>query len=118
MIHNDVRACHDHIRACWEYVLGYGYHKDSYVYRIMESIKHVLPVSSDYARECLQQVSSEVYWVSDYTDGDEVGYAKELFTECIGRADLPCLSSKYRHEVSTGEWYYADKTLNEILKKY
>ncbi|NDV25961.1 ATP-binding protein [Desulfovibrio sp. JC010] len=117
MIHDDVEQCNAFSKSCWEFVLGYGNHKDPYVFHVLDSIKHIIDVDPSYAKNALKNIAEEVYWISDYTDGDEVHHSQKMLTEYIGKTSIPCLASKYRQEVSDGEWYDAEHTLNEILKR-
>lgn len=114
--HSNHKLFKKYIYLCWDYVLGYGHHKDITIFHLLDSIKHL---SSKYPNESLiflKRISPIVFNISDFTDGDETRHAKSYLTELLAKVNPSVLVSKYKNEVDDGEWYYANTTLLELLK--
>lgn len=114
--HSNLKLFKKYIYLCWDYVLGYGHHKDITIFHLLDSIKHL---SSKYPNESLiflKRISPIVFNISDFTDGDETRHAKSYLTELLAKVNPSVLVSKYKNEVDDGEWYYANTTLLELLK--
>jgi hypothetical protein len=104
------------IYLCWDYVIGYGHHKDVTIFHLLDSIEHL---SNKYPNEALiflKRISPIVFNISEFTDGDETRHAKNDLTELLAKVNPSVLVSKYKNEVNDGEWYYANTSLSELLK--
>lgn len=114
--HSNHKLFKKYIYLCWDYVIGYGHHKDVTIFHLLDSIEHL---SNKYPNEALiflKRISPIVFNISEFTDGDETRHAKSDLTGFLAKVNPSVLVSKYKNEVNDGEWYYANTSLSELLK--
>jgi Cdc6-like AAA superfamily ATPase len=104
-----------HIRLTWDYVIGYGHHKDVGIFDVMSSIEHVSKKSPDDALILLNRISPIVFNISDFTDGDETRHALSTMNSLLAKFSPETLVSKYNQEVKGTEWYLANNSLKSLL---
>ena len=104
-----------HIRLTWDYVIGYGHHKDVGIFDVMSSIEHVSKKSPDDALILLNRISPIVFNISDFTDGDETRHALSTMNSLLAKFSPETLVSKYNQEVKGTEWYLANNSLKYLL---
>lgn len=85
------------------------------------SLKYLIQLSiylKKYPREALfylQEISSEVTQILEYTDGKETRHALPQYTKLLSSLDLSCLTSKFEWEVQNGDWHNAENSFHQIL---
>lgn len=104
-----------HIRLTWDYVIGYGHHKDIGIFDVMSSIEYVSKKSPHDALILLNRISPIVFNVSDFTDGDETRHALSTMNSLLAKLSPQTLVSKYNQEVKVAEWYLANNSLESLL---
>ncbi|APW65279.1 hypothetical protein LPB137_05165 [Poseidonibacter parvus] len=104
------------IYLCWDYVIGYGHHKDTTIFHLLDSIEHLSNKCPKESLTFLKRIAPIIFNISDFTDGDETRHAKSDLTKLLAKVNSSILVSKYKNEVDDGEWYHADETLSELLK--
>ena len=114
--HNNQVLFKKYINLCWDYTIGYGNHKDTTIFHVLDSIEHFSSKYPNEALNFLKRISPIIFNISEFTDGDETRHAKSDLTELLAKVKSSILVSKYKNEVDDGEWYYASATLLELLK--
>lgn len=93
-IHRDNINHIDLIKLAAANSLGYGYHKDMYLYEVLKSIGVCYKAGSDKVPEWISRITPLIDNITEYTDGDEThGFPEEL-AEFLGIA-YPDLLLKY-----------------------
>lgn len=115
--HNNEELFKKCLILSWEYVIGYGHHKDVTIFNVLNSIDYI---SEDYPSEALsflKRISSIVYNISNFTDGDETGHALNEMNSLLAKLSPGTLASKYNQEILDGEWYEGEGSLKGLLKE-
>lgn len=100
---------------CWDYVIGYGYHKDRAMIESLGAIDHIGKVCAKTAFEMTRDIASLASNTASYTDGDGSNEVDFAFTRLISQYAPLVLAQKYNDEVESKEWYLADITLEQFL---
>ena len=69
------------LRLAADCILGYGFHKDVYVFEVLDSVLLLAERSCSNAKETYLSLAKEVESITDYTDGDETMHARTNFHE-------------------------------------
>jgi len=105
------------IRKTWDFVLGYGHHKDRMIFDVLKAINYLSEVDSDSALEILERISPIVFNISEFTDGDETRHSKHSISSLLAKLNPKTAASIYEQELSDGEWYYAEETFQRLLER-
>jgi Cdc6-like AAA superfamily ATPase len=105
------------LRKSWDFVLGYGHHKDSTIFDVLKAVEYLLDADPDSALKILERISPIVFNISDFTDGDETRHSKHSMSSLVTRLNPQTAASIYDQELSDGEWYYAEKTILVLLER-
>lgn len=105
------------LRKAWDFVLGYGYHKDPTIFDILEAVEYLSEVDSGSALEILERISPIIFKISEFTDGDETRHSKHSISSLLARLNPQTAVSVYEQELSDGEWYYAEETIQKLLER-
>lgn len=105
------------LRLCWDYVIGYGHHKDTAVFNVLSAISYLTDSCPQESVRMIERISPIIYSISAFTDGDETRHSKHSLSGLIAKLSPMTMLSKYEQEVRDGEWYYANETLTCLLEK-
>lgn len=100
---------------CWDYVIGYGHHKDRAMIELLDAISHIGMVCAESAFEMTRDIASLASNTALYTDGDGSNEVDFAFTRLISQYAPSVLAQKYNDEVESKEWYLSDITLEQLL---
>jgi len=114
--HDHSSSFSEHLRLSWDFVLGYGHHKDSTIINVIEAIEYLSSSLPGEALKLLERISPIVFNISDFTDGDETSYSKHLFSSLLASINPQTAASIYDQELKDGEWYYSEETLSSLIK--
>lgn len=103
-------------KLCWDYTIGYGNHKDTTIFNVLDAIECLAECYPLEAMTLLERMAPIVFNITEFTDGDETHSSLAAISEILSKLSLGTLASKYAQEVQYGEWYEADTSLLEILK--
>lgn len=104
-----------YLRVTWDFVLGYGHHKDITLIEVLEAIEYLSIVDPDSTLEIVKRISPVVLHVSEFTDGDETRHSLSYLTSLLAKLNPQTLASKYNQELKEGEWYDSDDTLLKLV---
>lgn len=105
------------LRKTWDFVLGYGYHKDSTVFDVLNAVEYLSESDSSSALGILERISPIVFSISEFTDGDETRHSKNSMSSLLARLNPQTAASVYEQELTDGEWYYAEETIFRLLER-
>ncbi|MDR9767196.1 ATP-binding protein [Shewanella baltica] len=105
------------LRKTWDFVLGYGHHKDTTIFRVLTAVEYLSDTDPDSALEILERISPIVFNISKFTDGDETRHSKHSISSLLARLNPQTAASVYEQELSDGEWYYAEETILRLLER-
>lgn len=105
------------LRKTWDFVLGYGHHKDLTIFDVLKSVEYLAESDPSSALEILKRISSIVFNISDFTDGDETRHAKRSMSTLLAKLNPQTAASVYEQELSDGEWYNAEETMSRLLER-
>ncbi|HIF9152450.1 TPA: ATP-binding protein [Photobacterium damselae] len=105
------------LRKTWDFVLGYGHHKDPTIFDVLTAVEYLSDAEPDSALEILERISPIVFNISKFTDGDETRHSKHSISSLLARLNPQTAASVYEQELSDGEWYYAEETILRLLER-
>lgn len=115
---HDQRALFEEcLRKTWDFVLGYGHHKDLAIFDVLKAVEYLSTVDPDSALAILERISSIIFNISEFTDGDETRHSKHSISSLLAKLNPQTAASIYEQELRDGEWYYAEETLQKLLEK-
>lgn len=112
---HDLPLAHEFCRLAWDYVLGYGNHKDPTILTLLEAIGYLADTAPDKCRAAINQVAPQVHHITDYTDGDETRHAHSYVDDLLAKLDRVSLAKKIAAHTSAGDWSYADHALAALF---
>jgi hypothetical protein len=98
------------LRKTWDFVLGYGHHKDPTIFDVLKAVEYLSESDPGSALEILERIS-------DFTDGDETRHSKHSISSLLAKLNPQTAASVYEQELSDGEWYYAEDTISRLLER-
>ncbi|USI27627.1 hypothetical protein ACD631_14800 [Alteromonas macleodii] len=105
------------MRKTWDFVLGYGHHKDPTIFDVLKAVEYLSEANPDSALEILERISPIVFNISKFTDGDETRHSKHSISSLLAKLNPQTAASVYEQELSDGEWYYAEETILRLLER-
>ncbi|WP_036253828.1 ATP-binding protein [Methylobacter sp. BBA5.1] len=105
------------LRKTWDFVLGYGHHKDPTIFHVLRSVEYLSAADPDSALTILERISPIVFNISKFTDGDETRHSKHSISSLLARLNPQTAASIYGQELRDGEWYYAEETILRLLER-
>ncbi|NVJ65339.1 MAG: hypothetical protein HWE16_02535 [Gammaproteobacteria bacterium] len=115
--HDNLAFFESCLRKTWDFVLGYGHHKDRTIFDVLTAVKYLSDADPDSAMEILERISPIVFNISEFTDGDETRHSKHSISSLLARLNPQTASSVYDQELRDGEWYYAEETILRLLER-
>lgn len=108
LMHEMAEEARQLCRLSWDYVLGYGNHKDVTIISLLEAIDYLSDVAPLECRTSLSMIAPQVHHVTDYTDGDETRHAHSYVNDLLAKLSPFNLAEKYAVHINDGDWSYAD----------
>ncbi|OJC01682.1 AAA family ATPase [Yersinia ruckeri] len=115
--HDKLTVFKKYLRKTWDFVLGYGHHKDPTIFGVLNAVDYLSESDPDSALEILERISPIVFNISDFTDGDETRHSKHSISSLLAKLNPQTAASVYEQELSDGEWYYAEETISRLLER-
>jgi len=97
-------------------LLGYGYHKDPYYIEVINAVRPLDIRSFDSPESWLARLGAIADNISDLTDGDDVGYFKDLYADFLGESDVQLLLKLYADACARERLYYAETLFPVVLQ--
>ncbi|PCJ26211.1 MAG: hypothetical protein COA96_05560 [SAR86 cluster bacterium] len=105
------------LRKTWDFVLGYGHHKDPAIFNVLKAVEYLSSADSNSAVAILERISPIVFNICEFTDGDETRHSKHSISSLLARLNPQTAASIYEQELRDGEWYYAEETIFRLLER-
>lgn len=105
------------LRKTWDFVLGYGHHKDPTIFDVLKAVEYLSESDSGSAIEILERISPIVFNISEFTDGDGTRHSSSSMSSLLARLNPQTAASIYEQELRNGEWYNAEETILRLLER-
>lgn len=115
--HKNLGTSNKCLRKTWDFVLGYGHHKDSAIFNVLKAVKYLAFKNQDCALTMLERISPIVFNISKFTDGDETRHSQHSISSLIANLNPQTTASIYEQELRDGEWYYSEETILKLLER-
>lgn len=115
--HNNMVLFEECLRKTWDFVLGYGHHKDPAIFDVLKAVEYFSSADPSSALKILERISPIVFNISEFTDGDETRHSKHSISSLAARLNPQTAASIYNQELRDGEWYYAEETILRLLER-
>ena len=96
-------------------LLGYDYHKDMYLDRVLDSIKLCEKVGSSSIENWIQRISPAIEYINEYTDQDHTRYFPIDYAEILWMHDPKLLYKYYFFIAEKKNWFVASYIFRYIL---
>lgn len=115
--HGHLERSRIELRRAADCILGYGYHKDLFVFEVLDSVLLMAKQGCLNAKGTFLSLAKEVEAISEYTDGDETEYARDKFYEGVIELFPEKVSGLYANLIADQDWAYAEDLVKYWLKK-
>ncbi len=115
--HDQVVTFRKFLRKTWDFVLGYGHHKDRTIFEVLKAVEYLSEVNPESALAMLERISPIVFNISEFTDGDETRHSKHSIPSLSAILNPQTSASIYEQELRGGEWSYAEETIQRLLEE-
>jgi hypothetical protein len=103
-------------RRAADCIVGYGWHKDPYVYDVLASIEQIHQAGAAKTLPLLHKVAPVVDKIRTITDGDDVGSSRSKLVDLIAQICPERLPDCYAHHIRVDEWELAEDVLEAHSK--
>lgn len=105
------------LRTTWDFVLGYGHHKDPTIFDVLNAIEYLSKSDAKSSLQILERISPIVFNISKFTDGDETRHSKHSISSLVAKLNPQTAASIYDQELRDGEWYYAEESIQRLIEQ-
>jgi len=103
-----------HVAQC---ILGYGAHKDYGIFRVLEAITACAKSGVRESESWIRRIGPAVEQITEFTDGDDVDYAREEFAKLLLEVNPTLYVAYYQSLMRRAEWRLAEDVLDTHLNK-
>ncbi|RYZ55990.1 MAG: ATP-binding protein [Sphingobacteriales bacterium] len=96
-------------------MIGYGYHKDMFMYNILQGIEILAESGSAKVGLYLNRIMPYVYYIERLTDGDETSHFISMFYGLVAGHDNQLLYNFYLHRLDTREYLDSDLLWGHVV---
>lgn len=114
--HDNLALFEKCLRKTWDFVLGYGHHKDLTVYDVLKAVEFFSESDPSSSLEILERISPIISNISEFTDGDETRGSRHSISSLLARLNPQTVASIYDQELRDGEWYSSDDTILKLIE--
>ncbi|MFY9201457.1 MAG: NACHT domain-containing protein [Methanosarcina flavescens] len=115
-IHKDKENQDYFLKSAAINLLGYHYHKDMYLDRVLDSIKLCQKAGSLSIENWIQRISPAIEHINEYTDQDHTRYFPIDYAEILWEHDPRLLYKYYFCIVEKENWFLASYLFRYILR--
>ncbi|PKM98254.1 MAG: hypothetical protein CVU79_04175 [Elusimicrobia bacterium HGW-Elusimicrobia-3] len=115
-IHADITIATTFLWKSFNYLLGYGSHKDPFLDRVMESIKVAHTISPERTKSHLAQLGPMAASIRDYTDGDDTRYFPEYLAEILVSTLPEYLPGYFVAQAQKENYFLAEDIFESVIK--
>lgn len=98
-------------------LLSYGWHKDIFLFHLLESIEKCHESGIGDAKQWIIQLLPIIDRVGDFTDGDETGDLPKLLASLMAKVDPYLLINYYKWLCEKDDYYYALSAFHSFLRE-
>ncbi len=115
--HNQLDLFEKCLRKTWDFVLGYGHHKDPTIFGVLKAVEFLSNTDRESSLAILERISPIIFNISEFTDGDETRHSKHSISSLVAKINPQTAASIYDQELRDGEWYYSEETIVRLLEE-
>lgn len=99
-------------------LLGYGYHKDTYLFDILEAIEFCAKSGTESSKidEWIKRIISIIENVGEYTDGDHTNHLSSYLGDLLAKVDKNLLYKDYQGAVDDLRFWHSEDLFKSVLK--
>ncbi len=100
--------------------LGYGYHKDTYLFDVLKAIEFCAEANVDKSiiDNWVQRIIPIIYHVGEYTDGDETRHLPVYLADFLSKYNKELLFKFYFSQAEKEELYQAQEIFNYVISSF
>jgi hypothetical protein len=106
-----------YVKRATDCLVGYGYHKDTYIYEVLDSIDLLQKAGSPKALGLLKKAAPIVDKIMEMTDGDEVRGSRSQLIDLIAESCPDKLPDCYAHHIRSDRLSLAEDALEAHCKR-
>lgn len=99
-------------------LLGYGYHKDPYLFDVLEAVEFcaISGTQPNKIDSWIKKLIPIIESVGRYTDGDETNYLSSYLADLLAKVNKNLLYKNYQSAVDNSEFWHSEDLFKSILK--
>jgi hypothetical protein len=103
------------VRRAADCLLGYGWHKDVWIFDVLDAIRETHDPIASPALNWIQTLVPVIDKITEFTDGDETRHARSEVINVVARTYPDRLPLLFNTHIDRDEWYLADECLKEFV---
>lgn len=117
-LYGDLELSQKLLEKAADNLLGYGYHKDTYIFDILEAIEFCAKsgTESDKIDAWVKRLIPIIENIGDYTDGDHTNHLSSYLGDLLGKVDKNLLYKDYQGAVDELRFWHSEDLFKSILK--
>lgn len=117
-LYGDVELSKSLLKKAADNLLGYGYHKDTYFFDVLEAIGFCAQggVESDKVNRWVEKLIPLIDSVGDFTDGDETHYLPSYLADFLAKQNSTLLYKYYHWAADKEKFYYSEDLFKSVIK--
>lgn len=119
-LYEDTNSAKTFLLKAVDNLLGYGYHKDMYLFEIIEAIDFCAKGGIDIKKinEWFNRIIPIIEYVGDYTDGDETNYLSEKLAALLSKWNKELFYKDLYWSVEKEDLYHAESLFNTLINSF
>jgi hypothetical protein len=115
--HDKTELYEECLKKTWDFVLGYGHHKDPMIFDVLKAVDYLSATNPDSALTVLERISPIIFNISEFTDGDGTRHSTSSLSSLVARLNPQTAASMYEKNLIDGEWPHAEEAIFSLLQR-
>ena len=117
-LYGETELSHSLLKKASDNLLGYGYHKDTYLFDVLEAIEFCAKSGIEKTKidDWTSRIIPLIESVGEYTDGDETNHLPYELADLLATQDQALLRKYYYHSADKEELYHAEDLFKYVIK--
>ncbi len=117
-LYNETKKAKELLVNAADNFLGYGYHKDIYLFDVLETIEFCAKANVDNGiiDNLVQRIIPIIFHVEEYTNGDETNHLPVYLADFLSKYNKELLFKFYFSQAEKEELYPAQETFKYVVK--
>ena len=117
-LYGDVVLSKSLLESAADNLLGYGYHKDTYIFDILEAVEFCAKSGTESSKidAWIKKLIPIIENVGEYTDGDHTNHLSSYLGDLLAKVDKNLLYKDYKSAVNELRFWHSEDLFKSVLK--